>query len=88
MLIIYFLYCIHLYYFYFISTNGIIFLEENGLIIPTKIGEALYQAMQRFIDEPNLIAKMKVNARPMVIDRFEQKYIWNELLKVYKSFDE
>ena len=31
---------------------------------------------------------MANNARKMVIDRFEQKYIWNELLKVYQSFDE
>ena len=70
------------------GANEIIIPEENGLIIPSKDADALYQAMQRFIDEPDLIAKMKVNARPMVIDRFEQKYIWNELLKVYKSFDE
>ena len=70
------------------GANEIIIPEENGLIIPSKDADALYQAMQRFIDEPELVAKMKVNARPMVIDRFEQKYIWNELLKVYKSFDE
>lgn len=70
------------------GANEIIIPEENGLIIPSKDADALYQAMQRFIDEPDLIAKMKINARPMVIDRFEQKYIWNELLKVYKSFDE
>ena len=70
------------------GANEIIIPEENGLIIRSKDADALYQAMQRFIDEPDLIAKMKVNARPMVIDRFEQKYIWNELLKVYQSFDE
>ena len=70
------------------GANEIIIPEENGLIIPSKDADALYQAMQRFIDEPDLIAKMKFNARPLVIDRFEQKYIWNELLKVYKSFDE
>ena len=69
------------------GANEIIIPEENGLIIPSKDADALYQAMQRFIDEPELVAKMKVNARPMVIDRFEQKYIWNELLKVYQSFD-
>ena len=57
MLIIYFLYCIHLYYFYFISRNGIIFLEENGLIIPTKIGEAFYWAMQRFIEKRKWLRK-------------------------------
>ena len=70
------------------GANEIIFPEKNGLIIPSKNADALYQAMQRFINEPELIARMKNNARKMVIDRFEQKYIWNELLKVYQSFDQ
>ena len=35
-----------------------------------------------------MVKKMANNARKMVIDRFELKYIWNELLKVYNSFDE
>ena len=70
------------------GANEIIFPDKNGLIIPSKNADALYQAMQRFINEPELIARMKSNARKMVIDRFEQKYIWNELLKVYQSFDQ
>ena len=68
------------------GANEIIIPEENGLIIPSKDAEALYQAMQRFIDEPELVKKMANNARKMVIDRYEQKYIWGELLKVYQSF--
>ena len=67
------------------GANEIIFPEENGLIIPSKDAEALYQAMQRFIDEPEMIARMAGKARKMVIDRYEQKYIWSELLKVYQS---
>lgn len=70
------------------GANEIITPEKNGLIIPSKNADALYQAMQRFINEPELVAKMKTNARKMVIDRFEQKYIWNELLKIYQSFDQ
>ena len=69
------------------GANEIIIPEENGLIIPSKDAEALFQAMQRFIDEPELVMKMANNARKMVIDRYEQKYIWNELLKVYQSFE-
>ena len=68
------------------GANEIIIPEENGLIIPSKDAEALYRAMQRFIDEPELVKKMASNARKMVIDRYEQKYIWGELLKVYQSF--
>ena len=68
------------------GANEIIIPEENGLIIPSKDSEALYQAMQRFIDEPELVNKMANNARKMVINRYEQKYIWEELLKVYQSF--
>jgi len=69
------------------GANEIIIPEENGLIIPSKDVEALFQAMQRFIDEPELVMKMANKARKMVIDRYEQKYIWNELLKVYQSFE-
>ncbi len=67
------------------GANEIIIPEENGLIIPSMDTEALFLSMQRFIDEPELVAKMKANARPMIIDRFEQKFIWNELLNVYQS---
>ena len=69
------------------GANEIIIPEKNGIIIPSKDSEALYQAMQRFIDEPELLQNMANNARKMVIDRFEQKYIWGELLKVYQSFE-
>lgn len=70
------------------GANEIIIPEENGIIVPSKDANALYQAMQRFINEPELVAKMKRNARKMVIDRYEQKFIWSELLKVYQSFDQ
>ena len=69
------------------GANEIIIPEKNGIIIPSKDSEALYQAMQRFIDEPELLQNMANNARKMVIDRYEQKYIWGELLKVYQSFE-
>ena len=69
------------------GANEIVIPEENGIIVPSKDANALYQAMQRFINEPELVAKMKRNARKMVIDRYEQKFIWGELLKVYQSFD-
>lgn len=67
------------------GANEIILSEENGLIIPRKNAEALYQAMQRFINEPELMKKMSDNARKMIIDRYEQKFIWKELLIVYHS---
>lgn len=70
------------------GANEIIIPEENGIIVPSKDANALYQAMQRFINEPELVGKMKRNARKMVIDRYEQKFIWGELLKVYQSFDQ
>lgn len=67
------------------GANEIIISGKNGLIIPSKNANALYQAMQRFIDEPETVAKMKSNARKMIIDRYEQKYFWRELLKVYQT---
>lgn len=67
------------------GANEIIVPNENGVIIPIKDEEALYDAMKQFIQRPDMVKKMAGNARKMVIDRFEQKFIWSELLKVYQS---
>ena len=68
------------------GANEIIVDGQNGLIIPPKDGEALQQTMQRMVSENGLCQQLSVHAREMVISRYEQQYLWNELLKVYKSF--
>ncbi|MBR5657542.1 MAG: glycosyltransferase family 4 protein [Prevotella sp.] len=67
------------------GANEIIVPNENGIIIPSKDAVALYSAMKYMIDHPNDVKHMAVNARRMILERYEQKYIWAELLKVYQS---
>lgn len=65
--------------------NEIIEDGANGLIIPVKDAVALKTAMQTLLSNKELYAKMKSNARQMVVAHYEQKYFWNLLLKEYRE---
>src|SRR5574344_489110 len=67
--------------------NEIITKDVNGVIIPSHNEKALYDAMKYFVENNGKIKEMGVNARRVIETKFEQKMIWAELLKVYKSFD-
>ena len=67
--------------------NEIIKEEENGLIISVKDSEAIYKAMKRFLEDPVLKNKLQNNARNMITELYEQKVVWNALLKEYKSLE-
>ena len=68
------------------GANEIIIPPQNGVIVPSKSVEALYQAMSYFLESPEELRRMANNARRMVVDRYNQQFIWGELLKVYQSF--
>lgn len=70
-----------------IGCNEIIEDGKNGLIIPSKNADALYQAMIKISRNNKLLKLLKSNSRPMVTFRYEQKYMWEELLKEYKSLE-
>ena len=67
--------------------NEIIENEKNGLIIPPKNHDALAEAMKKMIDDVELRMIMSANARKMIRARYEQKMIWDELLKEYRSLE-
>jgi glycosyltransferase involved in cell wall biosynthesis len=67
--------------------NEIIKEEENGLIISVKNSEAIYKAMKRLIEDPELKNKLQNNARNMITELYEQKIVWEALLKEYKSLE-
>lgn len=56
---------------------------ENGFIVSSGDEEALYEAMKRFIMEPELSHEMAAKAREMIGDRFEQTYVRNCLKEFY-----
>jgi glycosyltransferase involved in cell wall biosynthesis len=67
--------------------NEIIKDEENGLIISVKDSEAIYKAMKRVLEDLALKNKLQNNARNMITELYEQKIVWNALLKEYKSLE-
>ena len=53
---------------------------ESGFVVPVKDAGSLAQAMQRFIDEPELAVRMGEAAHRLACDRFEVSRINSQLL--------
>ena len=67
--------------------NEIIIEGENGWIIPVKNEEALLDAMKNCFTGTNEFIKVKLNARKMIVDRYEQCVVWKAILEEYKSLE-
>ena len=67
--------------------NEIIQNGVNGVIVPPKDIEALQNAMLDMMCNTEKREKMASVSRKMIVDRYEQSYVWNELLKEYRSFE-
>ncbi|WP_313028827.1 glycosyltransferase family 4 protein [Soonwooa sp.] len=65
--------------------NEIIIEYKNGLIIPVKNKKVLAEAMQKLLNDQVLLNSLKTNARPMIVDRYQQQGVWDALLTEYKS---
>jgi glycosyltransferase involved in cell wall biosynthesis len=65
------------------GSNEIISNLHNGLIIQTKNASELYSAMELLLTDKNLRQTLASNARPTVIDLFDQHYFWNTLKQEY-----
>ena len=63
--------------------NEIIEEGRNGTIIPPKDSHALQAAMETFISDPERLAQLKAEARPMIASRYEQSVVWQALLAEY-----
>lgn len=67
------------------GNNEIVIHGENGLLVPVKDTSALAEAMILIADNPELFGKLKSNARDIIINRYDQKYLWKELVKEYNN---
>jgi glycosyltransferase involved in cell wall biosynthesis len=65
--------------------NEIIKDGFNGIIIPPKDENTLFESMIRLAENTDERLKLAKNSRNNIIKRFQQEYIWEELLKEYKS---
>lgn len=64
--------------------NEIIKNEENGLIIPPRDSDSLERAMiDLYLDKEKQQRLAKV-ARGMIVERYEQSFVWEKLLSEYK----
>ncbi|MFT3705709.1 MAG: glycosyltransferase family 4 protein [Agriterribacter sp.] len=65
--------------------NEIIEHGINGLIIPVKNTQATADAMSLLAEDKTYRQRIAAVARTMIISRYEQKFIWEQLKKEYQS---
>lgn len=68
--------------------NEIIINGENGVIIPKKDVEKLYDAMMRFLEDKVLLKLLTEKSRALIQNRYEQKDVWEAILKMYQSLEQ
>jgi glycosyltransferase involved in cell wall biosynthesis len=65
--------------------NEIIIEGINGLIIPPKNSNAILEAMQKMISQPEQRLRMENMARQMIVSRYDQKEVWKAILNEYQE---
>ena len=68
------------------GSNEIISESINGCIIPSQNEQALYEAMEKMLNQEER-QKLAQQARPQIANRYERKALWKELLKFYRSLE-
>ena len=69
------------------GSNEIITEGQNGSIIPVKDIDALYEAMKIMVDKVDFRTQLQQNARPMIIFRYEQQFVWEAILSEYRRLE-
>lgn len=64
--------------------NEIVEHGKNGLIIPVKDSVALSDAMSTLLADKLLYSTLKMNARQIIVERYNQTKLWNLLLEEYQ----
>ena len=65
--------------------NEIVKNNENGMIISVKNKDQIYNALLRLMANLSLYNKMKSQAREYIVQRYDQKLIWNATLAEYRE---
>lgn len=69
------------------GSNEIITDNENGIIIEVKNENAIFDGLNFMINEKDIFEKFKNNARNRIVTNFEQKIVWEAVLKEYKNIE-
>ena len=67
------------------GSNEIIIPNENGVIISSRDETSLYHAMRSFVEQREMVECMAAHTRQLIASRYEQKIIWDALLKEYQA---
>lgn len=67
--------------------NEIIEEGINGEIVPVKDCDALYNSMERMINNPDWNTSLRKKSREMIVSRYDQAVIWNAILDEYKILE-
>ena len=67
--------------------NEIIIQKKNGIIIPVKDKIAIFEAMKDIFLNNDFKNLLKNNARLMITSRYEQKLVWESILKEYNALN-
>jgi glycosyltransferase involved in cell wall biosynthesis len=67
--------------------NEIIQERVNGLLIPVKDVEATFSAMKEIVENTTLFQSLKMVSREMILNRYEQKVVWQALLNEYQLLE-
>ena len=54
------------------------------MIVPPRDEEALYGAMKYAVEHPDEMRRMGEKARPLIVERYEQRVVWETLLGEYQ----
>lgn len=65
--------------------NEIVQENINGFIVSVKNQAQLQEKMRFLLQNPDKKKEMAANCRKQIVDNYERTYIWNEILKEYKS---
>jgi glycosyltransferase involved in cell wall biosynthesis len=69
------------------GSNEIIIQGQNGIIIPPKDQHTLLDAMMYFAEHQDIVTTMAASCRPLIASRYEQKMVWEAILRMYQSLD-
>ena len=65
--------------------NDIIKDRYNGYLIASQDADALYKKMEYAINHKSEIKSMQENCRKEIVQKYEQYFVWNEIIKEYNT---
>lgn len=67
--------------------NEIVIEGQNGFIIPVKREQAIFEAMQKLSNQPQLLQDLSEKARELIVLRYEQRIVWQAILEEYEKLE-